>query len=254
MNNRSYYQIAKEGSLYIDHPGMKVLQKLAANSASILDLGCGEGTRLNYLKSDQKEVLGIDFNKTGINLAKKSFPQIQFKIANLENLPIKKQSFDLVYSAFVLEHLKNPEKVLNEIIRVVAFKGYVVLIAPNYGAPNRVSPPFQRSKIKKLFRGILNDFIMLVFKDNKLNWQFVKPISIKGSYEIDCDTIVEPYIGTLIPYLRSKGLVIEKADTCWSEELIEVKFYQKIFNFFGRVGLYPFWMWGPHLLIVAKNK
>lgn len=256
MDKHLYYQIAHQGSLRIKHPGMQVLQKLATQAKNILDLGCGEGTRLNFLVSevsDQKETLGVDISKTGIKLAQKSFPQMYFLIANLEKLPIKNESFDLVYSAFVLEHLDYPEKVLDEAIRVTAFGGHLVLIAPNFGAPNRVSPPFQGSRFNKFINGVLNDLLRVFFKRNKLNWQQVKPIVAKNKYDIDWDTTVEPYIGTLIPYLISKGLKIEKTDTCWSEELLEVKLHQKIFKLLGNIGLYPFWMWGPHLLIVIKK-
>lgn len=252
-----YYQIAQKGSLENNHFGMKVLQKLAVDAKNILDLGCGEGTRLHSLVLKQiikqNEALGIDISKIGIKLAQKSFPEIKFKIADLENLRLNNEYFDLVYSAFVLEHLKNPEKVLDEAIRVTSFKGSLVLIAPNFGAPNRISPPFKGSKLNKFIKGFLSDILILFFKKDKLNWQQVEPFNIKNKYEIDWDTTIEPYIGTLISYLKSKGLKIMIADSCWSEELSNIKFFQKVIKFFGKIGLYPFWMWGPHLLVVAKK-
>lgn len=253
MDKHLYYQIAKEGSLYFDHPGMKVLQKLVTNATNILDLGCGEGTRLNYLVSDQTHILGVDVSQIGIKLAKKFFPKIQFKLANLEKLSIKDKSFELVYSAFVLEHLQHPEKMLDEAIRVTAVGGNLVLIAPNFGAPNRISPPFKGSKFNKFIKGFLSDILMIFSKKNKLDWKHVEPINIENKYEIDWDTTIEPYIGTLILYLKSEGLKIEMANTCWSEELSNAKFFQKVFKFLGTIGIYPFWMWGPHLLIVAKK-
>lgn len=252
MDKKLYYQIAQKGSLELNHPGMVILKKMAAGANSILDLGCGEGTRLNFL-AGEKKVLGIDISKVGIDLAKKSFPYLQFRVADLEKLPVEDKSFDLVYSAFVMEHLTNPEKVLEEAVRVIADKGYLVLIAPNFGAPNRVSPPFKGSKLKKLMKGIWADIWRVVFWGNCLNWQKVESISKKGQYDIDWDTTVEPYIGTLVPFLKSKGLIIEKADSCWGQELLGVKIHQKIFRFLGSLGLYPFWMWGPHLLVVARK-
>lgn len=250
--NKNYYKVAEEGSLNTAHPGMVILKDLAKNAGGILDLGCGEGTRLNFLVSDQG-ALGVDISKTAISLAKKSFSHLQFKRANLENLPLEDKSFDLVYCAFVLEHLRNPEKVINEAIRVLKSSGYLVFIAPNYGAPNRVSPPFKGSRIKKFLGGIWSDVGNRVFSSSQLRWQEIEPISTKEKYNIDWDTTVEPYLGTLITFLKNKGLKIEVANSCWNQELPNVKLQQKIFKFLGKLEFYPFWMWGPHLLVVARR-
>lgn len=250
--SNSYYKIAHQGSLNFNHPGMVILKKLAYGAKSILDLGCGEGTRLNLL-ANEKKALGLDISKIGINLAKKSFPTLQFRAADLEKLPVENKSFDLVYSAFVLEHLDNPEKVLEEAIRVLAPGGHLVLIAPNFGAPNRSSPPFKGSRIKKFLGGMWRDVRGVGFGNGKLGWQWVKPMATKEKYKIDWDTTIEPYLRTLMDYLKTQGLKIEKAESCWGQELQDVKIHQKIFKFLGNLGLYPFWMWGPHLLVVAQK-
>ncbi len=44
-----YYEIAGKGSLDFEHPAMKKLTELAKRAKIILDMGCGEGTRLNKL-------------------------------------------------------------------------------------------------------------------------------------------------------------------------------------------------------------
>ena len=48
--SKEYYTKAKEGSMDYSHPGMKILQKYIDGKVSkILDIGCGEGTRLARL-------------------------------------------------------------------------------------------------------------------------------------------------------------------------------------------------------------
>ena len=255
--NESYYLAARKGSLDIDHPGMRILKRLSQKASSILDLGCGEGSRLNYLFSKNRKIVGIDISDTAIELAKKVYPKIKFIKADLERVPLKEKSFDLVYSAYVLEHLSKPSKVLSEAIRLTSDKGFLVLIGPNYGAPNRASPPFKGSRVIKFLFGLKNDLAILFgikMKDD-LGWRRVEPIASKDKYDIDWDTTIEPYIGSLIQFLKARQMTIEEFTSCWSEELKKAKIHQIVLRFLGNLGIYPFTLWGPHLVIVTqKNK
>lgn len=250
-----YYEKAKESSSTFDYPGMKILKKYSLNCNNILDLGCGDGTRLNYLLKNNKKCVGVDISKKAISLAQKQYPKCNFRIASLENLPFKDNSFDLVYSAFVIEHLQNPEKVIKEAIRVLKSNGIIVLMAPNYGAPNRISPPAKYPRLKKICFGFLNDLIRLFFQNKYLNWRKVTPKILKNNkdYEIDCDSTIEPYIGDLITFLKNKKLKIIMASSLWSEETKNGSVLGSILKLFGRARIYPFKYWGPHLLIVAKK-
>lgn len=101
------------------------------NISSILDAGCGEGFTLENLRAGSigKTYEGIDFLKTAIDLGHKIHPQITLKQASIYKLPYKDNSFDLVLSTEVLEHLEDPKIALKEIFRVS--KKYVLLSVPN---------------------------------------------------------------------------------------------------------------------------
>jgi ubiquinone/menaquinone biosynthesis C-methylase UbiE len=275
-----YYQMAKTGSQDYNHPGMVLLKSVAQKCDKILDFGCGEGTRLNWIAKNKKSSLGLDISQKGIELAKKKFPKLNFKKADLEKVQLKSNIFDLVYSAYVLEHLQNPEKVLKEAMRLLKPYGYLLLIAPNYGAPNRCSPPFRGSRQEKLIGGFLKDFMFLpvilseakdlinkkilhyiqndksgkfsTSSNNKLPWKKVTPISTKD-YDVDWDTTIEPYIGSLVRFLKSHKLKIVQANSCWSQELPNAKPHQKLFRFLGEKNIYPFKYWGPHLVVLAQK-
>lgn len=248
-----YFMRAKEGSMDIDHPGMNLLQKLSQGAKNIADLGCGEGTRLNLLLGDKTYGIGVDISQKALEMGRKSYPKIKFIKADLDKIPLKSESFDLVYSAYVLEHLTNPARVLKEAIRLMSPSGHLVLIAPNYGAPNRASPPFRSSRIVKLMKGIFNDIFRLIRDGSNLDWEYVKPLADKYNYNVDWDTTVEPYLGSLLLFLKKEGLIIEQYTTCWSEELKSAKPHQKLFRFLGNLGVYPFFLWGPHLVIAARK-
>ncbi len=251
-NKTDYYIQAQQGSLQTDHFGMVLLKKVAAEVNSILDLGCGDGTRLNWVITKNQKHLGIDISPTAIKIAQKQFPKLNFKCADIANLQLN-QKFELIYSAFVLEHLQSPQKFLDQAISLLSDNGYLLLIAPNYGAPNRASPPFKGSRLAKLFKGLVGDIKALVVSSH-LNWHSVEPLADDSHYHSDWDTTVEPYLGSLINYLQQKGLMIQEVSSCWEQEQPDSGSIQKAVRALGRRSFYPFWMWGPHLVVLARKQ
>lgn len=108
---------------------LKLVFKL--NIETILDAGCGEGFTLTRLKKEGvgKHLEGVDYSLNAISLGKKNYPSLSLKQGDIYNLPYSDNSFDLVICSEVLEHLKYPEKALEEIVRVS--KKYCLLSVPN---------------------------------------------------------------------------------------------------------------------------
>lgn len=87
---------------------------------SILDVGCGEGFILENLRKNNigKELVGIDFSESAIQIGKKMHPNLDLKPGTIYHIPFKDKSFDLVICSEVLEHLNHPEKAMEELERV----------------------------------------------------------------------------------------------------------------------------------------
>lgn len=98
---------------------------------TILDAGCGEGFTLNKLRENGigKKIEGIEYEKDAIEFGKKLFPDLVIKQASIYELPYKDNSFDLIICTEVLEHLEEPAKALQEMLRVT--KKYLILSVPN---------------------------------------------------------------------------------------------------------------------------
>src|SRR3989344_5595623 len=101
------------------------------NIASILDAGCGEGFTMNKLSENGigKKIEGVEYSKDAIMLGKKLFPNLTFKEGGIYELPYKDNSFDLIVCTEVLEHLEEPTKALQEMLRVS--KKYLIISVPN---------------------------------------------------------------------------------------------------------------------------
>lgn len=241
-NRQEYYEISEEASKNKTHSAVVAIKKVASSSSKILDLGCGDGTRLAGLKTKGEKV-GVDISEYAINKGKKKFKNINLIKGDISNLPFKDGSFDFIYSMFVIEHVECPEKVLKEAFRVLQKGGTFILAAPNYGAPNRRSPNSREGKFSKLFWGLGKE------KEEGLGWTRVEPQ--EGKYFVDADTVVEPYIVSLLEYLKSLGFKIVKASSLW--EIDEFFLKQLPFKILGRLGINPLVWWGPQIFIITKK-
>ena len=95
-----------------------------------LEAGCGSGRVLLGLKDFFADVIGCDFS---LGLLKKLQNQNdKFKLlqADVENLPFKKGSFDLILSVRVIQHLRNKEqkKAISEMVGLLKKGGKLILM------------------------------------------------------------------------------------------------------------------------------
>lgn len=121
------------GWFYNELLEMPATLKLLGNvkNKRILDLGCGAGIYAKILAKKGAKVKGIDISEEQIKIAKRENPKIEFRAGNAEKLPYKNKEFDIVLTALVLEHLKEWDKILAEIRRVLKKNGMFVFSIGN---------------------------------------------------------------------------------------------------------------------------
>ena len=244
-----YYSIAKVASKSLNgHPGLLYLRETFKKRKRVLDVGCGEGSRMATLSTNFNECYGVDLNKTAVNLAKKIYPHLKFTMGNVENLEFEDESFDLVYSAFVIEHVVNYNKVISEMFRVCKKDGLIVILAPNYGAPNRRSPNSKENPIVKLIRGFVYDYFG---NTETIKWTKVEPKKVYN--RIDDDTSVEPYIGSLVRFFERTRYKIVKSSSLWELEQTSLNPRKILFKLLGKLKMYPFIYWGPQIFITIEK-
>ncbi len=90
----------------------------------ILDLGCGTGFIGEFL---ERKLIGLDISKSMLEIAmSKGYITIQ---GDIENLPFKKESFDVVLSNFSL-HWLDLDKAFSEVYRILNKNGYFIFNLP----------------------------------------------------------------------------------------------------------------------------
>lgn len=79
----------------------------------VLDIGCGPGVFTARYAQAGAEVIGVDVSEQMIQVAKDQFPGAGFRVADAEQLPFERDTFDLVVGVHVVHHLARPGWLLN---------------------------------------------------------------------------------------------------------------------------------------------
>lgn len=98
--------------------------------SQLLDVGCGRGDMMKAFKYLGLSVRGLDIIDYKSDLAS----GIEVKCANFENerFPFEDNTFDMIFSKSVIEHLHNPENFLRESWRVLKPGGRIITLTPDW--------------------------------------------------------------------------------------------------------------------------
>lgn len=101
-----------------------------------LEIGCGTGGGLNYLKKYCAKVTGMDVSDIALELARKKYPGGDFVKGDANQLldVFTKEKFDIICIFNVLYHkwVKNDIKVLKDACAVLNPGGYLILTEPAF--------------------------------------------------------------------------------------------------------------------------
>jgi ubiquinone/menaquinone biosynthesis C-methylase UbiE len=132
--------ITKAGKHFIKRK-LKIAKsyKFIESGQNILEVGSATGVfSFEYEKLGVK-LTSIDLSPENIkwaeNKAKANNSSIDFKVADVENLPFEDNSFDGILSFSTLRYVPDIDKAMKEIYRVVKPGGYIIIDFPNKNCP-----------------------------------------------------------------------------------------------------------------------
>lgn len=109
-----------------------LINKYTKNQGEILELGCGFGDILfNLSKNEKLRLTGVDISRFAINKARKKLPYGIFYCSDIDNLNLKKESYDLILAKHVLEHVRNPEEAIHKVYLWLKKGSVFIIVTPN---------------------------------------------------------------------------------------------------------------------------
>jgi SAM-dependent methyltransferase len=118
------YQLARKNALRTKH---KLIHRIRPNGR-LLDIGCGTGEFLGYMKSRGYLTQGIEVD---LRARKQAIANHNLDVVpNLDALPAQEQ-FQVVTMWHVLEHVPDPKRTLKKIYSLLADRGLLVIAVPD---------------------------------------------------------------------------------------------------------------------------
>jgi len=133
-----------------------IVRSYVTRDSNVLDLGCGRGGVAEVIWRDVRLVAGVDPDMSSLTGHRvKGMPVVR---AVAERLPFASDSFDLVVSVWVLEHIADPLEMFIEVRRVLRPGGHFIFLTPNLRNPlmvmNRLGkalPALQRRLVPRVY-------------------------------------------------------------------------------------------------------
>jgi len=150
----------------IDKVVKSFLEPYKDKKLKIIDLGCGNGRTLNFIKNDNWEMYACDYSPHALEEAKKILKdKVKYILSDMLNLPFEDKFFDIVISLGVYEHLD--PITFDETHRVLKDKGIFIINVPTTDEdegktyfitrpdPNRIIKHFEWRLTKETWENML---------------------------------------------------------------------------------------------------
>jgi|TARA_Y100000310_G_scaffold140352_1_gene139778 2-polyprenyl-3-methyl-5-hydroxy-6-metoxy-1,4-benzoquinol methylase len=146
-----------------------VLGKVKGLQGNSLDVGCNDGVLAHKMHGEGFSVHGIDVSDNAIEACESNVPAGKFIQAFAdEEIPFPSNHFSTVTCLEIIEHVKNPDKLLQELLRVTKQGGVLLITVPvgeAYNHPTHLRY-FDFYSLGKLIEQYIDDFkICRIYKD-----------------------------------------------------------------------------------------
>jgi ubiquinone/menaquinone biosynthesis C-methylase UbiE len=144
-----------------------VMPALSAPPARILDAGCGSGSMVRLLaaKYPDARVVGVDIRPEYVTYARgcaeaEGLGNLVFEQGDIFRLPFPDASFDLVWSKYVLQWVKDPAAAVTELRRVTAPGGTVLgCHFDGFAVTHWPEDPTLQAAVERVFPVLVDPFI-----------------------------------------------------------------------------------------------
>ena len=194
---------------------VEFVTKEAKGYETILDLGCGPGLSSYLLSEKGFIVTGLDISQKFLDVSKnRESDRLHLVQGDICSLDFPDESFDIVTSHELVEHILDTAKALKEMCRVVKKEGKVIILGPNLFSPlsalratfklgNKI--PFYKTRLNA-FKLFIKNSVLFVKKRLQRHPEFIgiKP-DLDNFSESDEDTVYLASFLDIYKWLMNNG-------------------------------------------------
>jgi len=182
------------GQLLYEHLHRYAVAAALADGKRVLDIACGEGYGSNLLAATAAQVIGVDIASEVIAHARQAYRKenLIFREGSCLNIPVEDHSIDLVVSFETIEHIDESLAFLQEIKRVLAVDGALIMSSPDkaeYTDRTGATNPFHK-------RELYHEEFLLLLKQHFKRCRIGKQKLVAGSWIAADDLAAEDTFGT----------------------------------------------------------
>jgi SAM-dependent methyltransferase len=136
LSEADYQSNAADFLIYCCHLATYDFVRPMVAGRHVLDFGCGTGYGTHRLAADAAEIVGVDISASAIELAQATYRADGLRYEQIRPLPdhpapFPDASFDVIVSFQVVEHIWAVESYVDELDRLLAPDGVVVVATPD---------------------------------------------------------------------------------------------------------------------------
>jgi methionine biosynthesis protein MetW len=172
----------------------KIIADLVEKNTRILDVGCGDGTLMQFLKDNKEiDIRGIEISKINVQKCIEKGLTVIEGDAEKDLTQFPDLSFDYVILSQTLQAFLNPEKVISELLRIG--KKAIVTI-PNFG--------YWKVRLHLLIKGSMP--ITRTLPDDWYNTPNIHMCTIKDFFNFCNDRKINLYKSIALQNLKSSNI------------------------------------------------
>ena len=189
----------------------KVISQIIKNNKRVLDIGCGDGTLMEFLRKNQhNDVRGLEPEKKLVQECIAKGLSVIEGDAEKELIQFPEKSFDYVVLSQTLQAFLNPEEVLNQLLRIGK---QTIISIPNFG--------HWKIRLHLLFKGT-----MPVTKNIPYDWY--------NTPNLHMCTIQD-----FVNFCDKKNIKIDQSMCLTNEKISEITFANmRYINIFSQLGVF----------------
>jgi 2-polyprenyl-3-methyl-5-hydroxy-6-metoxy-1,4-benzoquinol methylase len=181
-----YYKEVVRASAYSEEMGQfrmkqfkEFVSKYALQSKKVIEIGCGRGEYLSFMQDAGADAYGLEYSENSVEECVANGLQVNLGFIEKTNVRLNNAPFDAFFIMSFLEHLPDPNTVLQGICNNLCDGGVGLVEVPNFDMIIK----------NKLFSEFIGDHLFYFTRDTLHN-----TLSRNGFEVVECDNVWHNYI------------------------------------------------------------